>query len=72
MCAGGGLDVLDMTSNPEVLMRMFGGSATGTDRFRLHARDLPDTPPVDVSFEAGLLAHGSKHPAQPSRNLMLQ
>jgi len=23
-------------------------------------RDLPDTPPVDVSFEAGLLAHGSK------------
>lgn len=23
-------------------------------------RDLPDTPPVDVSFVAGLLAHGSK------------
>ncbi len=30
---------------------------------RLRIRNLPDTPPVDTSFKAGLLARGSKHPA---------
>jgi hypothetical protein len=35
-------------------------------------RTLPDTPPVDVSFKAGLLACGSKHSVQPSRSITPQ
>ena len=35
-------------------------------------RDLPDTPPVDVTLEAGLLARGSLHSLLPSQRLWPQ
>jgi len=49
ICAGGGFDALDMTSTPKCSCGRSGAAQQVRIWSAWHARNLPDTPPVDVS-----------------------
>ena len=58
----------NMDFTPKLFLRDIRGSEANGNHAALILTRHPDTPPVDVILEAGLLARGSQHSILPSQD----